>query len=170
MLLFRIDFRLRRRILGLLFVTLVLFTLSGCSIFRSHSIEGYAPVDYDGSKGSLVLKTAMTQVGTPYSYGKATPYKGFDCSGLIWWAYKEHGKKLPRHTSRQAKVGKSVRLGQSRQGDIVVFRFGKRLHTGLMADKNRFLHAPSSGGYVRLESIKKVYWKNRLVSIRRVFP
>ena len=107
--------------------------LSGCSMFSSDRYS-YQPVSYDNSEGSKVLRTAMSQYGAKYKYGKASPSDGFDCSGLIFWAY----------------------------------RIGRRLHTGLVADKGRFLHAPSSGGYVRMESLSGVYWKNKIVGYRRI--
>lgn len=142
--------------------------LNGCSIFSSSKISGYAPVQYDGSPASKVLKTAMSQVGKKYSYGKATPSEGFDCSGLIYWSYKRHGITLPRHTSHQAKAGTKVSRWKARQGDIVVFKIGRRLHTGLLADKGRFLHAPSSGGRVRLEPLNNPYWKPKIIGYRRI--
>lgn len=138
--------------------------ISSCSLFKSSPPK----IDYDGSKGSMVLRTAMSQYGSKYSYGKADPSKGFDCSGLIWWAYGQHGIKLPRSTNDQAKFGKSVPKNSLRQGDIIVFRVGKRLHNGLVADRGRFVHAPSSGGSIRVEEINSDYWKNRFVSARRV--
>ena len=135
--------------------------LSGCSMFSSDRYS-YQPVSYDNSEGSKVLRTAMSQYGAKYKYGKASPSDGFDCSGLIFWAYGKHGITVPRHTAAQSKAG------NARQGDIVVFRIGRRLHTGLVADKGRFLHAPSSGGYVRMESLSGVYWKNKIVGYRRI--
>ena len=125
--------------------------LSGCSMFSSDRYS-YQPVSYDNSEG----------------YGKASPSDGFDCSGLIFWAYGKHGITVPRHTAAQSKAGKWVAARNARQGDIVVFRIGRRLHTGLVADKGRFLHAPSSGGYVRMESLSGVYWKNKIVGYRRI--
>ena len=119
--------------------------LSGCSMFSSDRYS-YQPVSYDNSEGSKVLRTAMSQYGAKYKYGKASPSDGFDCSGLIFWAYGKHGITVPRHTAAQSKAGKWVAARNARQGDIVVFRIGRRLHTGLVADKGRFLHAPSSGG------------------------
>ena len=134
--------------------------LSGCSMFSSDRYS-YQPVSYDNSEGSKVLRTAMSQYGAKYKYGKASPSDGFDCSGLI-------GITVPRHTAAQSKAGKWVAARNARQGDIVVFRIGRRLHTGLVADKGRFLHAPSSGGYVRMESLSGVYWKNKIVGYRRI--
>ena len=115
--------------------------LSSCSMFSSDRYS-YQPVSYDNSEGSKVLRTAMSQYGAKYKYGKASPSDGFDCSGLIFWAYGKHGITVPRHTAAQSKAGKWVAARNARQGDIVVFRIGRRLHTGLVADKGRFLHAP----------------------------
>lgn len=141
--------------------------LSGCSMFSSDRYS-YQPVSYDNSEGSKVLRTAMSQYGAKYKYGKASPSDGFDCSGLIFWAYGKHGITVPRHTAAQSKAGKWDGCRNARQGDIVVFRIGRRLHTGLVADKGRFLHAPSSGGYVRMESLSGAYWKNKIVGYRRI--
>lgn len=142
--------------------------LSGCSILGSSDRYDYTPIDYDGSKGSKVLKTAMTQYGKAYKYGKSSPSEGFDCSGLIYWAYSQNGIRIPRNTFGQSKAGKWVSAKNARQGDIVVFRIGRRLHTGLVADKGRFLHAPSSGHYIRMESLSNRYWKPKIVGYRRI--
>ena len=53
--------------------------LSGCSMFSSDRYS-YQPVSYDNSEGSKVLRTAMSQYGAKYKYGKASPSDGFDCS------------------------------------------------------------------------------------------
>ncbi len=142
--------------------------LAGCSLFSESKISGYDPVAYDGSRGSQVLRTAMSQIGKKYSYGKASPSQGFDCSGLIFWAYSNNGVKVPRNASAQSKAGKGVYLRNARQGDIIVFKVGRGVHTGLIADKGRFLHAPSSGSHVRLESYDSPYWRKRVVGVRRV--
>lgn len=81
--------------------------LSGCSMFSSDRYS-YQPVSYDNSEGSKVLRTAMSQYGAKYKYGKASPSDGFDCSGLIFWAYGKHGITVPRHTAAQSKAGKWV--------------------------------------------------------------
>lgn len=166
--LFHHFFSLSIRHARLVLLPLLFLLLAGCSIFSSSSITGYAPVQYDGSPGSNVLKTAMSQIGNKYAYGKAHPSQGFDCSGLVYWSYKAHGVEVPRHTQAQSKAGKQIKKADARQGDIVVFKVGRRLHTGLVADQGRFIHAPSSGSRIRLESINSVYWKPRLIGFRRM--
>ncbi len=138
---------------------------AGCSMFGGH---GSSAIAYDGTQGSQVLKTAVGQVGTRYSAGKAIPGKGFDCSGLVWWSYAQHGIKVPRTSKEQSQVGKGVHLKNARQGDIIVFRVGRSFHTGLIADKGRFVHSPSSGSNVRVESYYSDYWKGKVVAVRRI--
>lgn len=157
--------KLNRR--GLLGFAALSALLSGCSMFSSDRYS-YTPVNYDNTMGSKVLRTAMTQYGTKYKYGKASPSDGFDCSGLIYWAYGKHGITVPRNTSGQSRAGKWVAARNAKQGDIVVFKLGRSLHTGLVADKGRFLHAPASGGYVRMESLSSAYWKHKISGYRRI--
>jgi cell wall-associated NlpC family hydrolase len=149
--------------------------LTGCSIFKSAADDRGDTgggkedphVSYDGTFGSEILRTAMGQYGKKYAYGKAHPKEGFDCSGLIWYAFRQHGIKVPRTSALLARGGKPVARSNMRQGDIIVFRIGKRMHAGIVADRGRFLHSPSSGLTVRLERINSQYWKNRVAAIRR---
>lgn len=123
-------------------------------------------------KSSDVVKTAYRQVGKKYRLGGASPQKGFDCSGLVWWSYNQHGIKLPRITLDQAKAGKSVPRRLAKPGDIVVFRTGQSprgLHTGLYAGADSFIHSPGRGKTVCLDQLSAPHWKNKLVSVRRVF-
>ncbi len=143
-------------------VLLILLMLTACGTKTSK---------YRGDvKGLDVAKTAQSQVGKKYRYGGESPSKGFDCSGLIWWSYKKHGITVPRVTSGQAKTGKKVLSKHAKAGDIVVFRMGKNsnsIHTGIYAGGNKFIHSPSSGSRVRVESISS-YWKPKLIAVRRV--
>lgn len=157
----------RRNILSALVVSAV--TMAGCATKGHNSSRyNYDPVDYEPYRSAKVLRTAMTQYGKPYSYGHANPYDGFDCSGLVYWAYQQNGIKVPRHTSGQRYAGKAVSAKNTRQGDIVVFRVNKKLHTGLVADQGRFLHSPSEGGYVRMEYLTNPYWRKRIIGYRRI--
>ena len=49
--------------------------------------------------GLKIVKTVKQQLGTPYRYGEEEPDSGFDCSGLVWWVYRQHGVNLPRTTT-----------------------------------------------------------------------
>ena len=97
--------------------------------------------------------------------------KGFDCSGLIWWAYRQNGMSVPRVTVDQARAGQSVPKSLARPGDIVVFRTGQSprgLHTGIYAGDDSFIHSPRRGERVRMESMNIPYWRSKLISVRRV--
>lgn len=122
-----------------------------------------------GPHGKTVANTACSQIGKMYAYGGSSPKQGFDCSGLVYWAYKTNGIKIPRNSAKQAKAGIPVSKSQAAPGDIVVFRTGlTTLHTGLYTGNNRFVHSPSKGKRVRLESMDQQYWKGKLVAIRRI--
>ncbi|WP_229772679.1 C40 family peptidase [Desulfovibrio sp.] len=110
-------------------------------------------------------------MGKKYRLGGASPQKGFDCSGLIWWAYRQNGLNVPRITVDQARAGQSVPKNLARPGDIVVFRTGQSprgLHTGIYAGGDSFIHSPRRGERVRMESMNIPYWRSKLISVRRV--
>jgi cell wall-associated NlpC family hydrolase len=152
------------RNMALLLVCAVLLT--ACGAFRSAPDSGPAP-----ESARKAVKTAYTQMGKKYRSGGASPQKGFDCSGLIWWAYRENGVKVPRITTDQAHAGQQVPLSAARQGDILVFRTGsgpRGLHTGIYTGGNSFIHSPRQGENVRVESLEVPYWRNKLIAVRRV--
>ncbi|NCB21823.1 MAG: NlpC/P60 family protein [Deltaproteobacteria bacterium] len=152
------------RNMALLLVCAVLLT--ACGAFRSAPDTGPAP-----ESARKAVKTAYTQMGKKYRSGGASPQKGFDCSGLIWWAYRVNGVKVPRITTDQAHAGQQVPLSAVRQGDILVFRTGsgpRGLHTGIYTGGNAFIHSPRQGEKVRVESLEVPYWRNKLITVRRV--
>ena len=120
------------------------------------------------TKGTQVARTAMSQLGARYRLGGTTP-RGFDCSGLIWWAYRQHGINVPRLTEDQATAGFAVKT--AKPGDILVFltkRGRSGLHTALYTGDGNFVHSPNSGKQVRMDNLGQDYWKNRLIRIRRI--
>lgn len=146
---------------------LALLLLGGCGFFGQKTADsGPAPI-----KAHKVVRTAYSQMGKQYRSGGASPQKGFDCSGLIWWAYRQHGVKVPRITTDQARAGQPVPKARPRAGDIVVFRTGnspRGLHTGIYAGGGSFIHSPRKGERVRMESLNIPYWKSKLIAVRRV--
>lgn len=126
-----------------------------------------------GSKsGHAVVSTARSQIGRPYKWGGESPRDGFDCSGFVWWVFRQHGVTLPRVSWQQAGAGKAVRRGSLRAGDIVLFKVpggGKSLHTGIYSGQNNFfIHSPKSGHHVREESMMSSYWRRYYIGARRV--
>ena len=113
--------------------------------------------------------TAIGLVGTPYRYGGNTPASGFDCSGLIRHVHQERAGVLPpRSVSGLVAWGLSVPQEEVRTGDLVIFVQGaSATHAGIYVGGGRFVHAPSTGGEVRLDQLKSKYWSAQQVAFRR---
>lgn len=116
-----------------------------------------------------VTVMAIGLVGTPYRYGGNTPASGFDCSGLIGYVYKQRADVVaPRTTGGLIDWGTSIPAPSLRTGDLVVFtQNGRANHAGIYVGEGRFVHAPSTGGTVRLDSLNSSYWARQPVSYRR---
>lgn len=94
-----------------------------------------------------VLRAAVSALGTPYRYG-GTGNGGFDCSGLVQWAWARAGVALPRTTYAQRDAARPVTLEELQPGDLV-FYFGTS-HMGLYIGDGQVIHAPSSGKRVEV--------------------
>jgi cell wall-associated NlpC family hydrolase len=118
---------------------------------------------------SRAADVALSMVGRPYQYGGNTP-EGFDCSGLVRYSYGVAGVALPRDT--RALRGETVLVAwhDLATGDILFFdQEGKKLsHVGIYLGEGRFVHAPSSGGKVRTDSLDAAYWQKHFVEARRI--
>lgn len=112
---------------------------------------------------------AMGLVGTPYRYGGNTPQGGFDCSGLIAYVFQTSaGLATPRTVNRLQYWGQPVPREQLRSGDVVLFALHNEVtHAGIYVGEDRFVHAPSTGGEVRLDDLRSGYWSRRQAQFRR---
>ena len=120
---------------------------------------------------SEIAMLALGQLGVPYRYGGDNPNTGFDCSGLIGYVYRQSvGVQLPRTTYSLAKLGQSVAATDLNPGDLVFYNtLGRRnSHVGIYLGDQRFVHAPSSRGVVRIEDMRLPYWAKRYSGARRV--
>lgn len=118
---------------------------------------------------STLVQTALDLRGTPYRNGGSDP-RGFDCSGFTQWVFARTGVRLPRETREQYVLGDVVEPGTQQPGDLVFFRTTSKevSHVGIVLGDDRFVHAPSSRGVVRVESMNLPYWRQRLMGIRRL--
>ena len=112
---------------------------------------------------------AIGLVGTPYRWGGNTPESGFDCSGLIAHVYQKSARlKSPRSVTELKSWGYPLDPKDVRSGDLVVFsKGGESTHAGIFVGEGRFVHAPSTGGRVRLDRINAAYWAQYQVSYSR---
>lgn len=118
---------------------------------------------------SVVLRTALALIGTPYRNGGSSP-QGFDCSGFTQWVFARHGIVIPRETREQFTTGLRVDRKAVAPGDLLFFSTVApgASHVGIAVDDDRFVHAPSSRGVVRVERRSSDYWQRRFVGARRV--
>jgi cell wall-associated NlpC family hydrolase len=112
---------------------------------------------------------AREMLGKPYMYAGETP-AGFDCSGLVKYSYGRAGISMPRDTQSQHRMSVLVSMHSLREGDLLFFdqEGKKKSHVGIYLGNGRFIHAPSSGGKVRTDSINQEFWKKHLVEARRI--
>jgi cell wall-associated NlpC family hydrolase len=119
-----------------------------------------------------VLFRALALVGTPYQWGGNTPQGGFDCSGLVDYIYRHAADIVLPHSSREmARTdGRKVkRMRDLVSGDLVFFDIdGGISHVGVYVGKGRFVHAPNSGGTVRLDDIDGPYWRDHFAYGKRL--
>jgi cell wall-associated NlpC family hydrolase len=122
-----------------------------------------------------VVETALAAMGAPYNWG-GTDQNGFDCSGLIQYAYGQHGVVLPRISRDQMRMGRAVdrRADALRPGDVLGFsadRSSRITHVGLHVGDGQFIHSSSTG--VKLSSLgagdpDSRWWRDRWVGVRRI--
>ena len=125
----------------------------------------------DPAKANAVLMRAISLVGTPYRHGGNTPEGGFDCSGLVNYVFRDMlDLRLPR-TSRDlaAWQGPRIEPQQLATADLVFFGSGGSVtHVGIYVGEGRFVHAPSTGGTVRLDHLDGPYWRRNYSGSKRV--
>jgi cell wall-associated NlpC family hydrolase len=132
----------------------------------AHPIPG-APVGL----GPRVVALAQGQLGTPYRWGGSAP-GAFDCSGLVYWAFKTLGVTLPRVAEDQALVGYPVPQPDLQPGDVVFFadNSGYVHHEGVYIGAGQMIHAPQTGDVVRVERIDSGYYARQYAGARRFSP
>jgi cell wall-associated NlpC family hydrolase len=118
-----------------------------------------------------IAALALSMVGVPYRYGGADPGTGFDCSGLIYYTYTKNGQVVPRTSRSQFSAARKIGLEQAVEGDLLFFSDQEKLsHVGLYLGAGRFIHAPSTGGHVRVERIDDPYYQRHLVAVGQLLP
>ncbi|SFX42019.1 MULTISPECIES: C40 family peptidase [unclassified Pseudomonas] len=122
---------------------------------------------------SNVLSRAVNVLGTPYRWGGSSPSKGFDCSGLVKYAFNDATFNLPRTSNAMASGhGEKVDRKDLKPGDLIFFKLKSRRvnHVAIYLGNDRFIHAPRRGKSVTIDTLNKPYWNTHYVVAKRVLP
>lgn len=150
--------RARHARTGLLMAAILL--LAGCATGPRPAVESRD----DGATHRRAADVALSLRGSPYRYGASGP-DAFDCSGLVQYAYRQAGARVPRTTRAQYDAVSRRYIDQLEPGDLVFFRTGgiQVSHVGIYVGDDEFVHAPKSGSNVHVSSLDEAYWSSRLI-------
>ena len=116
--------------------------------------------------GERAAQVALKAVGVPYRWGGESPASGFDCSGLVRWAYGHVGIELPHNSYALYSEGRRVGASRMEPGDLLFFEgLG---HVGLYLGRGRMVHAPQTGRDVEVVRLDGSNYGSRLIGARRV--
>lgn len=144
----------------------------------SEDVKPLTIADAHKARVQKAQKTAMNklmgQIGKPYRWGGTSPRTGFDCSGLVYYAYKDLVKfRIPRTANEMYHLrdARSVNRGELQSGDLVFFRTrgrGTADHVGVYVGNGKFIQSPRTGRDIQITSLSEDYWANHYVGARRV--
>jgi cell wall-associated NlpC family hydrolase len=143
---------------GLIFLFLIACLSAGCALFRAEPrVSPQLRKD--------IVSIALQYRDSPYRRQGRTP-GGFDCSGFVQFVFQQAGIEIPRTSKGQYKAGEAVDRSELKRGDLVFFvRWGwlkfflPPSHVGIYIGASRFVHAPSPGQTVRVDSLAGKHWK-----------
>lgn len=128
--------------------------------------NGAIPTLYGAQASEYVIRRAMSQMGVPYSWGGGTaagPGKGidsgagtvgFDCSGLILYAFAGVGIKLPHYSGSQYNLGRKIPSAEMRRGDVIFYGPGGSQHVTLYLGQGQMIEAPYTGSNVKISPVR----------------
>ena len=155
---------------------LVAFALVGCAGAPRQSQQPAEPVavaprtrQSELSLGGAVAELAIGMVGARYRYGGDNPNEGFDCSGLVYYAYTQAGFRVPRTSREQFRAAHKIALDEAGPGDLMFFQDQAKLsHVAIYLGDRQFVHAPANGQRVTVASIDSPYYQQHLVAVGRL--
>ncbi|OBJ41972.1 peptidase M23 [Mycolicibacterium mucogenicum] len=136
------------------------------TVTKSGYTNGAIPRVYGKQASEYVIKRAMSQIGVPYSWGGGTAAGpstgidsgagtvGFDCSGLILYAFAGVGIKLPHYSGNQYEAGRKIPTSQARRGDVIFYGPGGSQHVTLYLGNGQMLEAPYTGSNVHVSPVR----------------
>ena len=159
-------------ILGLAF-TVSLIALALGQGQPSIATSAPVPVTAPSNREAATITVARSVLGVPYFWGGTTPQSGFDCSGLVQWAYGQVGIVLPRTAQEQFDATVRLNPSQLQPGDLLFFHICCQqpdwvTHVGIYVGDGQMIQAPDEGDVVRITSIDTPYWQGHFVGAGRV--
>ncbi|MBA4390213.1 MAG: hypothetical protein C0399_04670 [Syntrophus sp. (in: bacteria)] len=146
--------------LAMFVLSLSLFILIACA---PKGVRLYETADT--VRGDIAL-TALSLQGKPYRNGARGP-DFFDCSGFVYFVFKQHRVSLPLTAEGQGGVGYDIPRDGVQPGDLVFFKIDRGWHVGITLNRNEFVHASKSRGIV-VDSVDARYWRKRFLFFRSV--
>ncbi len=150
------------------------FLAAASTSYASENVmDGQSPsfLDRYATNVQELVVRALSFVGVNYRRGGESPETGFDCSGLVRHVFRESlGLVLPRTSRDISRVGETIHREALQPGDLVFFNTLRHgfSHVGIYLGEHRFVHAPASGGEVRVEDMRLNYWSKRFNGARRI--
>lgn len=141
-------------------------------IFKTYLTTGSisASASASASEGERIVAKAREYLGTPYVYGGSSP-SGFDCSGFVYYVFRQCGYSVTRTATTQNGDGSYVARADLRPGDIIIF-YNSAMngigHSGIYIGDGQFIHASSGGGRVMISSLSSTYYNTHYYGARRV--
>lgn len=123
---------------------------------------------------AIVMVKLMDQLGKPYQWGGSSPHTGFDCSGLVYYAYKDLVNfRIPRTANEMYHLRDAapVKRNDLEKGDLVFFRIhrgGAADHVGVYLGNGKFIQSPRTGKDIQISALSNEYWQQHYIGARRV--
>jgi murein DD-endopeptidase len=169
---FRFPFRAKLPVLAL--IAAVMTGCAGAPTAPAAEAPGRVAVEAriaDAEVGGAIADVAMGMVGTRYLYGGTDPVQGFDCSGLVYYAYGQAGYDVPRSSRELFRAARKISVSEADPGDLMFFQDQTKLsHVAIYLGDGRFVHAPASGKNVAVASLDSSYYREHLVAVGRLLP
>jgi peptidoglycan DL-endopeptidase CwlO len=158
--------RFRSRLLAFALAAIVFACVAPSASARLDGPPRREPPKPKPTLGQRAAKAALRAVGVPYRWGGSSPAGGFDCSGLVYWAYGRLGISVPHSSYALYGLGRNVPRSRLKAGDVLFFSgLG---HVGLYIGRGRMVHAPQSGRTVEIVPLGRSHYGSRLVGARRL--
>ena len=150
---------------GILALALLL-AFAGCAkqVLSPEPPVTAGPPDQPASRNATAARLATRYLGAPYVWAGASP-SGFDCSGLVMYAFSQVGVAVPHNAAQQFRLGTPVARDQLVPGDVVFFN--QLHHNGIYLGDGRFVHSTKPGG-VKIARLEDEWFRSRWVGARRL--